>query len=179
MEILDVDFPREDAGNVRSLPQKRVPAQRKAPTKAPARKAGAAGRKAFQGEYCEYHGGLTESGQPVMDGGKGCAKFSHLDTSGLGKWKPPLYRRILTFATKRLKAVIIIGFFAAVLWGSVHIFGSTLHIGGLVPKPTDSPVSKHVRHSQTYRVHHRRSLHSNATTRRHSRHAVSSPLRRG
>lgn len=117
-------------------------ASTQSPKATPARKQ-AAGRKAFQGEYCEIHGGIPdETGDE-----KGCSKFSHLDTSGLGQWKSPLYRRFLVACTKRLKPLFIVSFAAFSFWLFFHYVGSALHIGGPVHKPAVGGVPGSVRHT--------------------------------
>lgn len=107
----------------------------------------AEGRKAFQGEFCEYHG-------PAEDG-KGCAKFSHLDTSGRGLAKLPFWRTFLATFTKALKPLFIALLFVGLIYIATHFVGRALHIGGGLPSPTNSPMPGSVRPSPNHSVSHR------------------------
>lgn len=116
----------------------------------------AAGRKAFQGEYCEIHSGLDDNGERYlrydpdgneMFGGTGCAKFSHLRTDGLGIHKSPIYRRFLVVLTRLIKPVFIIGFAAFSVFLAYHFIGGALHVNNTLPGSTDGRMSNNVRHS--------------------------------
>jgi hypothetical protein len=137
--------------------------------KVPARKA-AAGRKAFQGEYCEYHG--------PADDGKGCAKFSHLDTTGLGTWKAPFYRYFLVTFSKAIKPAFIVGFAALSIFALYHFVGGALHFGNTVPGPTDGGMSNNVRHSSSNSVPNSVPKSHSLTSRGHSHHAIQKPVKK-
>jgi hypothetical protein len=137
--------------------------------KVPARKA-AAGRKAFQGEYCEYHG--------PSDDGKGCAKFSHLDTTGLGTWKPPFYRFFLVTFAKAIKPAFIVGFAALSIFALFHFVGGALHFGNTVPKSTDGGVSNNVRHTSSNSVPNSVAKSHGPTSIGNSHNAIQKPVKK-
>lgn len=132
--------------------------------KTPVRKAGAAGRKAFQGEYCEIHSGLREDGSQFLEydpdgneifGGQGCAKFSHLDTTGRGLYKVPWWRVSLSILAKSAKPIIMVFVAVGIFYVATHFVGRALHFGNTLPGPTHSSVPTNVRPSPANSVSHR------------------------
>lgn len=113
----------------------------------PQRKAGAAGRKAFQGDYCEIHG--------PADDGKGCAKFSHLDTTGRGLAHLPFYRTFLATFTRAIKPLFMALIAIGIFYIATHFVGRALHIGSGLPNTTDGRVPGSVRPSPSHGVSHR------------------------
>lgn len=137
----------------------------------PARKQ-AAGRKAFQGDYCEIHSGLNKDGTRFirfdsdgneMFGGEGCSKFSHLRTDGLGSFPVPYWRILLVTLTKTIKPLFIVSFAVGSLYLVLHFVGGALHFNNTVPRPTDSGVPNNVRHPPPNGVSHRGTVGPNST----------------
>lgn len=148
-------------------PTKKVPAK-----KAPERKK-AAGRKAFQGDYCEIHSGLDENGNRYIRwdddgneifGGQGCAKFSHLRTDGLGIHRMPFYRTFLVVLTRAIKPLFIVAFALGSILFAYHFIGGALHFDHSVPKPTNGGVSNNVRPSPSNSISSGSTKHSNPAT---------------